>query len=183
MKNATMSSMEIAEISGRLHKNVLDAIRSMEPTWQKVTGLKFKLSEYKDATGRKLPLYELTMRETLYISTKFNDEVRAKLVVRWFELEQKNAEMLAPVAGIDPIIHGGKIGIPRRELFIKSGYSPNSGTVSMLKKKYPEHFYMVCRVACVSPEFAKLRYEQGKVRQLEINFRETGKLNPKGVSQ
>jgi hypothetical protein len=69
----TMSSLEIAEIADRDHKNVLAAIRTMEPAWLKVTGLKFQPSEYTDATGRKLPMYELTQRECLYVATKFND--------------------------------------------------------------------------------------------------------------
>lgn len=78
-----MTSREIAEVTGKEHKNVLAAIRSMEEAWVKVTGLSFKLSEYTDSTGRKLPMYELTKVKCLYIATKFNDEARAKLVLRW----------------------------------------------------------------------------------------------------
>jgi hypothetical protein len=59
----------------------------MEPAWEKVTETKFGLSEYTDSTGRKLPCYELTKRECLYVATKFNDEARAKLVIRWEALE------------------------------------------------------------------------------------------------
>jgi phage regulator Rha-like protein len=47
-----MTSREIAEVTGKEHKNVLAAIRSMEEAWVKVTGLSFKLSEYTDSTGR-----------------------------------------------------------------------------------------------------------------------------------
>ena len=66
-----------------------------------------------------------------------------------------------------------KIGYPRKELLQAAGYSAKSGTVSDLKKRYPEHFYNICRIACISPEFARLRFEQGKVRQLEIQFKKT----------
>jgi len=83
----TMTSLEIAELTGKQHKNVMQAIRNMEPAWEKVTGLKFQLSGYKDSTGRSLPCYQLTKTECLYIATKFNDEARAKLVLRWEELE------------------------------------------------------------------------------------------------
>ena len=85
--NQTISSREIAELSGKMHKHVLDAIRVMEPAWENVTGTKFRLSEYTDSTGRKLPQYELNKKECLYVATKFNDEARAKLVLRWEELE------------------------------------------------------------------------------------------------
>jgi phage antirepressor YoqD-like protein len=41
------------------------------------------------------PYYELTKTECLYVATKFNDEARAKLVIRWEELEKKaRAQML-----------------------------------------------------------------------------------------
>lgn len=35
-----MTSREIAEVTGKEHKNVLAAIRSMEEAWVKVTGLR-----------------------------------------------------------------------------------------------------------------------------------------------
>ena len=86
-----MTSLEIAELTGKQHKNVMQAIRNMEPAWEKITGLKFQLSGYKDSTGRSLPCYQLTKTECLYIATKFNDEARAKLVLRWEELEREQA--------------------------------------------------------------------------------------------
>ena len=84
-----MTSLDIAEISGKPHNDVLKAIRKMEPAWVEVTGGNFSLSEYLDPTGRKLPCYLLTKTETLYIATKFKDEMRAKLVLRWEELERE----------------------------------------------------------------------------------------------
>lgn len=87
----TMTSREIAELSGKMHKHVLDAIRIMEPSWENVTGTKFRLSEYTDSTGRKLPQYELNKKECLYVATKFNDEARARLIIRWEELEKQQA--------------------------------------------------------------------------------------------
>ncbi len=82
-----MTSLEIAELTGKQHKNVMQAIRNMEPGWEKVAGLKFQLGSYKDLNGQLRPCYQLTKTECLYIATKFNDEARAKLVLRWEELE------------------------------------------------------------------------------------------------
>ena len=87
IKEQTMTSLEIAELTGKQHKNVMQAIRNMEPAWEKVNGLKFQLVEYRDAKGELRPCYQLTKTECLYIATKFNDEARAKLVLRWEELE------------------------------------------------------------------------------------------------
>jgi len=84
-----MTSLEIAEVTGKQHKNVMQSIRNMEESWAKVTGLKFQLSEYSDVTGRTLPCYLLNKTECLYIATKFNDEARAKLVLRWEQLEKE----------------------------------------------------------------------------------------------
>ena len=87
----TMTSLEIAELTGKQHKNVMQAIRNMEPAWEKVYGLKFQLVDYRDKKGELRPCYQLTKTECLYIATKFNDEARAKLVLRWEELERANA--------------------------------------------------------------------------------------------
>ena len=38
-----MTSLEIAEVTGKQHKNVMQAIRKMEPAWEKVQGCKFAL--------------------------------------------------------------------------------------------------------------------------------------------
>ena len=85
-----MTSLEIAELTGKQHKNVMQAIRNMEPAWEKVNGLKFQLVEYRDQKGELRPCYQLTKTECLYIATKFNDEARAKLVLRWEELEMED---------------------------------------------------------------------------------------------
>lgn len=87
-----MTSKEIATITGKPHNDVLKAIRAMENAWVKVNGGNFSLVEYTDAKGEKRPMYKLTKTECLYIATKFNDEARAKLVIRWEELETKERQ-------------------------------------------------------------------------------------------
>lgn len=84
-----MTSLEIAEITGKLHKHIMESIRKMEVAWEKINGSRFRLVEYTDHKGEKRPCYQLTKTECLYIATKFNDEARAKLVLRWEELENQ----------------------------------------------------------------------------------------------
>lgn len=84
----TMSSLEIAEITGKDHAHVMRDIRNMEPAWERISKSKFGLTSYKDAQGKKRPCYSLTKTECLYIATKYNDEARAKLILRWEELEK-----------------------------------------------------------------------------------------------
>ena len=88
----TMTSLEIAELTGKQHKNLMRDIRNMEPAWEKVNGLKFELVEYRDKKGEVRPCYQLSKTECLYIATKFNDEARAKLVLRWEYLERQEQE-------------------------------------------------------------------------------------------
>jgi hypothetical protein len=58
----------------------------MEIAWEKVQGSKLGLSSrpyQQPYRGTKdVPCYALTKTECLYIATKFNDEARAKLVLR-----------------------------------------------------------------------------------------------------
>ena len=69
-----MTSLEIAQVTGKMHKDVMKAIRNMEPAWEKVNGRNFALVGYTDAKGEHRPCYSLTKMECLYIATKFNDE-------------------------------------------------------------------------------------------------------------
>ena len=99
-----MTSLEIAQLSGKQHKDVLKAIRNMESAWEKVNGRNFALVDYKDQKGELRPCYLLSKTECLYIATKFNDEARAKLVIRWQELEEERLmEMLQPKQKIQEI--------------------------------------------------------------------------------
>lgn len=91
-----MTSLQIAEITARLHKNVMRAIRNMEPAWEKINGRKFELVDYKDEKGETRPCFSLNKEECLYIATKFNDEARAKLIKRWKELEEQHQKPSVP---------------------------------------------------------------------------------------
>ena len=75
-----MTSLEIAELTGKQHKDVMKAIRNMEPAWVKVQERKFALLSitYQLPNGgtKEVPCYVLTKTECLYIATKFNDEAR-----------------------------------------------------------------------------------------------------------
>lgn len=95
-----MTSLEIAEVTGKRHSDVLEAIRNMEPAWEKVSQRKFPLSSYKqhqpNGGYKDVPCYILNKTECLYVATKFNDEARARLVLRWEELEIKEASDKVP---------------------------------------------------------------------------------------
>ena len=84
-----MTSLQIAEFTGKKHYHVMEAIRKMEPYWQKINASNFRLVEYRDQKGETRPCYSLTKDECLFIAAKFNDEIRALLVKRWKQLEME----------------------------------------------------------------------------------------------
>ena len=106
-----MTSLTIAQVTGKMHKDVLKAIRNMEPAWLKVNGRHFELVEYKDSKGELRPCYSLTKTECLYIATKFSDEARARLVKRWYQLEREQL-------GVK--MEEQKLLVTKREIMLKS---------------------------------------------------------------
>lgn len=102
----TMNSLLIARITGKQHKDVLKAIRNMEPAWEKTCGRKFALTSRKvkmpNGGYRTENFYELKFDECMYVAAKWEDETRAKLVKRWKELElQRIAEERNPEISVN----------------------------------------------------------------------------------
>lgn len=88
-----ITSLEIAELTGKAHNHVMRDIRNMEPAWEKVHLSKFgqmQIQEKLPNNGYRLRnVYSLTKLESLYVFTRYDDEARAKLIGRWAELERK----------------------------------------------------------------------------------------------
>jgi phage regulator Rha-like protein len=83
-----MTSKEIAELTGKNHADVLRDIRNLQE--QVGTESIFALSEYKDPTGRTLPMYSLDKKQTLLLISGYNALLRLKIINRWEELEMQN---------------------------------------------------------------------------------------------
>ena len=78
-----MTSLEIAEVTGKPHNDVMKAIRKMEPAWVRICQGKFSLTsrmvQQPNGGTREVPCYSLTKTECLYVATKFNDEGKGRL--------------------------------------------------------------------------------------------------------
>lgn len=101
-QNNSITSLELAELTGMAHANLLKAMRKMERVWENTTGVKFNVSTYSDASGKKNVMYQLSKTESLYVISKFKDEIRAKVILRWEELE--NATQKLPAKNEDTIL-------------------------------------------------------------------------------
>ena len=133
---ATMTSFEIAEVMGKQHKDVLRAIRNMETAWEKVRGRKFalslKINELPNGGKKETPYYNLNKTECLYIATKFNDEARARLVLRWEQLENERKE--PPTA--DAVMHQAQSALSRRDYLLM--LAETDGAFRLLRSRVAE---------------------------------------------
>ena len=99
----SMSSREIAELTGKEHKNVLRDIKTLIEQGA-ITQLNFELSTYKDASGKSNPEYRLGFDATMTLVTGYNAVLRAKVIKRWRELETGEAKPISqtPVQSLLP---------------------------------------------------------------------------------
>jgi Rha family phage regulatory protein len=86
-----MSSVEIATLMDKQHKNVMRDIKSLIEQ-QAITGLSFEPSEYKDASGKTNPMYLLDFEATMTLITGYDAKRRSLVIKRWTELEKKEAD-------------------------------------------------------------------------------------------
>ena len=107
IKNDCITSLELAQFSNKEHKNLLESIRNMEQTWVSLGQPNFKQSYYFNSQNKKQPMYELSKTESLYIASKFSDEVRAKIILRWEELENQKQVPQVPATFKEALLLAG----------------------------------------------------------------------------
>lgn len=83
--NLTMSSLEISELTGKLHKNVIADIRNMLKALS-IQPAEFS-ARYIDAQGKSRECFNLPKRESLILVSGYDINLRAKIIDRWAELE------------------------------------------------------------------------------------------------
>lgn len=86
----TMSSREIAELTGKDHPNVMRDIRGMLEELGE-DALRFE-DIYSDAYGRAQPCFNLPKDLTITLVAGYNVQMRHAIVKRWQELEAKQAK-------------------------------------------------------------------------------------------
>lgn len=74
---AVTTSMNVAEVFGKQHKNVLQDIRNLDCS-EEFTRLNFQPSEYTDSTGRKLPMYTMTRDGFTFLVMGYRGKKAAK---------------------------------------------------------------------------------------------------------
>lgn len=96
----TMSSLEIAELASREHRNVMRDIRTMLAELYGEGGvLSFEHTHRNAQNGQSYPIFRLPKRECLILISGYSVTLRAKIVDRWAELEaQQQVDPLKALA-------------------------------------------------------------------------------------
>lgn len=81
----TMSSLQIAEITGKQHAHVMRDIRNLLE--QGVGQSNFGESSYINSQNKEQPCYELTKKGCLILASGYDALLREKIINRWEELE------------------------------------------------------------------------------------------------
>lgn len=92
IKNETMTSLEIAEVTGKQHQHVLRDIDAL--LVQGLDASNFGLTSYKDKSNREQRCYQLTKKGCLILASGYDALLREKIINRWEELETKEVSMI-----------------------------------------------------------------------------------------
>ena len=83
-----ITSLQVAEITGKLHKNVMADIKDeISKLGVEIAELIFKPSYYKDKNNQSRPMFELTRDGAMQIGARYDATTRYKMIQRINELE------------------------------------------------------------------------------------------------
>ena len=99
-----MTSLEIAEVTGKQHKHVMRDIRALlkQGLQQSNFGLMFKISKLGHGAERKDPYYQLTPKGCLILASGYDALLREKIINRLEALE-KNSKPQLPETYLDAL--------------------------------------------------------------------------------
>ena len=136
----TMSSFEIAKLTGKRHDNVMRDIRELNKGYEKLhllkIELKHRISDLGEGRQRKAPYFELTKMQTFDLLTGYNTELRIKVNRRWAELEAQTLIKMPK-----SLLLKGLEFLPYIEWLYFNAYSLNSSSFYRRIRKYPQHFF------------------------------------------
>lgn len=94
-EEVTMTSLQIAEATGKRHDHVIRDIKNILQQLDNQSQPNFGVSEYKDSTGRRCTMYVLTPKGVLCLVSGYRADLRMKIIDRLEQLEkERNTNMV-----------------------------------------------------------------------------------------
>lgn len=91
----TMTSLQIAEVTGKQHSNVMRDIRNILEQLEDKRQFNFELSyreqQMPNGGTKQVSCYILTKKDSLLLASGYDANLRAKIINRWEELEREHA--------------------------------------------------------------------------------------------
>lgn len=90
----TMTSKEIADITGKRHSDVIRDIRNILSQGVQETNfaLSFIINKLPNGGRKNIPMYQLTKKGCLILASGYDAVLREKIINRWEELEMKEKQ-------------------------------------------------------------------------------------------
>lgn len=92
-----MTSLQIAEITGKTHSNVMRDIRNILEQLEDRRQFSFELSSrpqpMPNGGSKEVSCYILTKKDCLLLASGYDANLRAKIINRWEELEENKREL------------------------------------------------------------------------------------------
>lgn len=144
----TMSSLEIAELTGKEHRNVMADIRKMfEELGQAAADFSATAFYQVNNATREREIFNLPKRESLILVSGYSAVLRARIIDRWQELESQQVaqkQQTLPALPIEADIRG--IGVIAEVMRL-----PDSGKLGMIRSYCQEN---APRIVPVLPAYA-----------------------------
>ena len=93
-KTQTMSSLQIAELTGKQHSHIMRDIRALleQGVQESNFGLSYTIRQLPNGGSKQEPYYQLTKTGCLILASGYNAVLREKIINRWIELETEAAK-------------------------------------------------------------------------------------------
>lgn len=92
-QDVQMTSLDIAEVTGKRHDNVMRDIRNeVESLGKEISLLIFEESTYTNSRGKELPCYTFGKKGAMQLALKYDAVTRYKVIERIEELENRTSK-------------------------------------------------------------------------------------------
>ena len=146
----TITSLEVAELTGKRHDSILRDIRNILSQMDEISLHNFVESTYTSDRGKEYPMFNLTKEGCLCLVSGYDANLRMKIINRWKELEQhyvqqpQQATIQDKMFFINAVAEGLRLNEPSRLALYKQvndqhclglslpSYTPSKGVLKSL---------------------------------------------------